>query len=97
MEQAGTNPLLTTIIRRQKALENDVSFLKREKSDHNNQIETLAVEVHEIHVELVELRQTVSREIQRVDKKIDTLEKKMNRGFAEVHVKLDLIINALAL
>lgn len=48
MEQAGTNPLLTTIIRRQKALENDVSFLKREKTGHNNQIETLAVEVHDL-------------------------------------------------
>lgn len=93
MEQAGTNPLLTTIIRRQKALENDVSFLKREKAAHNTQIETLAIEVHEMHIEI----QTLHKETQRLDKKIDTLEKKMDRGFAEVQVKLDLIINALAL
>ncbi len=51
MEQAG-NQLINTLISRQKLLENDVSFVKREQCAHSNQIETLAIEVHEMREDL---------------------------------------------
>lgn len=81
MEQAGV-PLISTIISRVDRLETDVSIIKKEQCAHSNQIETLALEVHEIN-----------KKTDRLEKKFNVLEGK----FDIMQSKLDLILNALAI
>ncbi len=89
MEQAG-NQLINTIISRQKLLETDVSVLKREQCAHSNQIETLAIEVHEM------------REV--FNGKFDEIQKEMRWNFRQLRQdrdqlahKVNLILEALAI
>lgn len=91
MEQAG-NALINTIISRQKQLEGDVSFIKREQCAHSNQIETLAIEVQEIRQELGKVHQKID-DMQGPINKINKLDHEMS--ILKQDVKL--ILEALAI
>ncbi|MBI4122246.1 MAG: hypothetical protein HY461_02855 [Parcubacteria group bacterium] len=108
MEQGG-NPLINTIIQRQQGLETAMAVLKREQTEHNDQIELLAIEVHHIHekvgvlegkvdglgqrvgsleIKTQEFRKEVGQEFRRIEQKLD-------RKFDGVDKKLNLLLNAL--
>jgi phage shock protein A len=85
MEQAG-NHLINMLITRQKQVENVVSFLKKEQCAHSNQIETLAIEVHELHQKLDEVQKEMRWNFRELRKDQDDLTHKVN-----------LILQALAI
>lgn len=64
--------------------------VREQLNAHEEQIDTLAIEVQSLRTEM-------HKGFDRVDNRIDRLEKKMDSKFDAVHGKLDLILNALAL
>ncbi|MBI4122248.1 MAG: hypothetical protein HY461_02865 [Parcubacteria group bacterium] len=76
-----------------------MAVLKREQTAYNDQIELLAIEVHNIHLELTSVRTDLGNEIsqlrQELNSKIDALDKKFDRKFDGVDKKLNLLLNAL--
>lgn len=102
--EVETISLINTLISRINRLEMDMIAVKKQQSGHDNQIDALALEVHEFRQEFDAFRQhatdkfaSIDQEFKKVHQQIRSLHTRMDNGFGEVKDELKEVKDGLKL